>query len=69
MAHLIKLNVLDMQHDNSKTYIPTLVNLDSVITIESSHVHSILNMKWGTSGLKVKETIEEILKMSKDEQV
>ncbi len=28
MAHLIKLNQLDLNHDNTRTYIPILFNLD-----------------------------------------
>lgn len=56
-----------MQHDNSKTYIPTLVNLDSVITIEPSKIHSILYTKWNASGIRVKESLDEIFKLSKDE--
>ena len=36
MAHLIKLNQLDLNHDNTRTYIPILFNLDRAISMEPS---------------------------------
>ncbi len=36
MAHLIKLNQLDLNHDNTRTYVPILFNLDRAISMEPS---------------------------------
>jgi hypothetical protein len=67
MAHLIKLNQLDLNHDNTRDYIPILFNLDRVISMEpsSSGKHTVINTSQNGSGIRVKETIEEILKMSR----
>lgn len=71
MAHFIKLNVLDLGHDNNynttnRKYIPNLINLDMVTNIEPSVVHSLIFTKNGSrQPIRVRESIEEILKMSK----
>jgi hypothetical protein len=65
MAHLIKLNQLDLNHDNTRTYIPILFNLDRAISFESSPSgkHTVINTSQNIS-LRVKETLDEILKLS-----
>jgi len=48
MAHFIKLNVLDPSHDGNakqREYNPNLINLDMVINIEPSKVHSLIFIK------------------------
>jgi|TARA_S200002703_G_scaffold22849_1_gene19615 hypothetical protein len=70
MAHFIKLNQLDVGHaQGEKTYIPTLFNLDTIISIEPSsphlqNTHSIIQTRW-SNNIKVKETLDEILELSK----
>lgn len=69
MAHFIRLHQLDLTHENTSNYIPILFNLDTVVTIEPSisGKHSIITTRWSTnSGIKVKESLEEILALSKD---
>lgn len=67
MAHLIKVNALDLTHDNGKDYIPILINLDDVTSIEPSKVHTIIYTKNGTvAGIRVKETLDQILNLSKN---
>ena len=65
MAHLIKLNQLDLNHDNTRTYIPILFNLDRAISMESSPSgkHTVINTSQNIS-VRVKETLDEILKLS-----
>lgn len=70
MAHFIKLNVLDPGHgveDNTvnRKYNPTLINLDMVVTIEPSTIHSLIFMKGNQQPVRVKETLDEILELSK----
>ena len=66
MAHLIKLNVLDPSHDgNKRIYNPTLINLDMVINIEPSKVHSLVFTKNNQHPIRVKESLDEILTLSK----
>lgn len=66
MAHLIKVHALDLNHDNGRDYMPILVNLDNVTSIEPSKVHTIIYTKDGSpSGIRVKETLEQILNASK----
>jgi hypothetical protein len=71
MAHFIKLNVLDPGHDHTdntvnRKYIYNLINLDMVISIEPSVVHSLIFTKNNLQHpIRVKESLEEILKMSK----
>ena len=66
MAHLIKLNVLDPSHDGGKRVDnPTLINLDMVINIEPSKVHSLIFTKNNQQPIRVKESLDEILVLSK----
>jgi hypothetical protein len=68
MAHFVKLNQIDTEHDNSLTYIPILFNLDTIISIEPScgGKHSRITTRWTSgAGIRVKETLEEILELSK----
>ena len=66
MAHLIKLNQLDLNHDNTRTYIPILFNLDRAISMEPSPSgkHTVINTSHSGTILRVKETLDEILKLS-----
>jgi len=70
MAHFVKLNQLDVGHEqDEKNYIPTLFNLDTVISIEPSSphlkkTHSIIQTRW-SNNIKVKESLDEILELSK----
>lgn len=66
MAHLIKLNQLDLNHDNTRTYIPILFNLDRAISMEPSPSgnHTLINTSQNGSGIRVRETLDEILKLS-----
>ena len=69
MAHFVKLNQLDLTHDNGRNYTPVLFNLDTVISIEPSvsGKHSVINTRWtNNTGIRVKETLDEILSLSKD---
>lgn len=66
MAHLIKVHSLDLTHDNGRNYIPILINLDDVTSIEPSKIHTIIYTKNGSpTGIRVKETLEQILNASK----
>jgi hypothetical protein len=66
MAHLIKLNQLDLNHDNTRTYIPILFNLDMSTSMEPSvsGKHTVINTSHNGTGIRVKETLDEILKLS-----
>ena len=66
MAHLIKLNQLDLNHDNTRTYIPILFNLDRAISMESSPSgkHTAIITAHNGAGIRVKESLDEILKLS-----
>lgn len=69
MAHFIKLNLLDIDHSNNNQYIPVLFNLDTIISIEPSSpnkkkTHSIIQTRW-SNNIKVKESLDEILELSK----
>ena len=66
MAHLIKLNQLDLNHDNTRTYIPILFNLDRATSMEPSPSgkHTVINTSNNGPGIRVKETIDEILRLS-----
>ena len=70
MAHFIKLHQLDLNHDNSRTYTPILVNLDTVVSIEPSisNKHSLIITRWNNNGVRVKETLDEIYKLSNNKQ-
>jgi hypothetical protein len=68
MAHFIKLNVLDPSHDgntNNRKYIPNLINLDMIINIEPSVVHSLIFTKNNHQPIRVRESLDEILDLSK----
>jgi len=67
MAHLIKLNQLDLNHDNSRTYIPILFNLDRATSMEPSPsgMHTVINTTNNGPGIRVKESIDQIFKLSK----
>ena len=68
MAHLIKLNVLDPGHDGTaedRTYVPNLINLDMVITVEPSKIHTLIFTKSNQQPIRVRESLDEILKLSK----
>lgn len=69
MAHFVKLNQLDPFHDNSRNYTPVLFNLDTIVSIEPSPSgkHSVINTRWtSNTGVRVKETLDEILALSKN---
>lgn len=67
MAHLIKVHALDLTHDNGRDYIPILINLDDVTSIEPSKVHTIVYTKNGSpTGIRVKENLDQILNLSKN---
>lgn len=68
MAHFVKLHSLDLTHENDRNYIPILFNLDTIVSIEPSvsGKHSIITTRWATNnGIRVKETLDEILELSK----
>lgn len=68
MAHLIKLNVLDPSHDgnpNTRTYIPNLINLDMVVNMEPSKIHTLLFMKGNQQPIRIRESLDEVLHLSK----
>ena len=70
MAHFVKLNVLDPGHDDlvnqtNRQYNTQLINLDMVVNIEQSYVHSLIFTKNNTMHpIRVKENLDEILKLS-----
>jgi len=70
MAHFVKLNVFDPSHDeqdnkNNRKYITTLINLDLVMYIEPSRIHSLIFTKNSAAQpIRVKESLDEILKLS-----
>ena len=70
MAHFVKLNVLEPGHDDlvnqtNRQYNTQLINLDMVVNIEQSHVHSLIFTKNNTMHpIRVKENLDEILKLS-----
>ena len=65
MAHLIPLRALDVKHDNGKSYDTVLFNLDSVTSIEKSYVHSIVYTQNNPRGIRVMESLDEILELAK----
>ena len=66
MAHLIKVHALDLTHDNGKDYIPILINLDDVTSVEPSKVHTIVYTKNGSAtGIRIKENLDQILNLSR----
>lgn len=67
MAHLVKLNQADFTHNNSIEYLPVLFNLDTVISIEPyGKNHSVIYTTRNNVGVRVKESLEDILKLSKN---
>jgi hypothetical protein len=70
MAHFVKLSVLDPGHDdienqNNRKYNFQLINLDMVINVEQSKVHSLIFTKNNsTHPIRVKESLDEILSLS-----
>lgn len=69
MAHFVKLHQLDLSHDNGRNYLPILFNLDTVVSIEPSPSgkHSIITTRWTSqAGIRVKETLDDILALSRD---
>lgn len=72
MAHFVKLNVLDPGHDEimnktNRQYNLQLINLDMVVNIEQSDVHSLIFTKNNTTHpIRVKESLDQILKLSFD---
>jgi hypothetical protein len=67
MAHFIKLNVLDPSHDDNpkqREYNSNLINLDMVINIEPSKVHSLIFIKNRHEPIRVRESLDEILNLS-----
>lgn len=70
MAHLIKLYVADVEHNSTIKYKPALFNLDTVVQIEpdvSDGNHSIILTRWSNEGIKVKESLDEILELSNND--
>lgn len=67
MAHLIKLHRLDKTHEGGNAYGPVLYNLDTIVSMEPSPTkkHTILSTRWNPSGEMVKESLDEILELSK----
>lgn len=67
MAHLVKLHRMDKQHDGNNTYDPVLYNLDTIVSMEISPTgtHTILSTRWNPVGDMVKETLDEILTLSR----
>lgn len=70
MAHFVKLSVLDPGHDdlenqNNRKYNHQLINLDMVVNVEQSKVHSLIFTKNNQHHpIRVKESLDEILKLS-----
>jgi hypothetical protein len=71
MAHFVKLSVLDPGHDDlenttNRKYNSQLINLDMVINVEQSKVHSLIFTKNNTQHpIRVRESLDEILSVSK----
>ena len=59
MAHLVPLRALDVKHDNGKAYDTILFNLDNVISIEKSYIHSIIYTDHNPRGIRVMESLDE----------
>lgn len=62
MAHFIKLNQLDLNHDSTQTYTTILFNLDNAVSIVPSPRgnHSVIVTDYTGSIIRVKENLEEI---------
>jgi len=71
MAHFVKLNVLNPGHDDVKNqvdrkYNHQIINLDMVINVEQSRVHSLIFTKNNQHHpIRVRESLDEILALSR----
>ncbi len=71
MAHFVKLSVLDPGHDDlenqsNRKYNPQLINLDMVVNVEQSKVHSLIFTKNNQHHpIRVRECLDEILELSR----
>lgn len=71
MAHFVKLNVLDPGHDEAdnktnRKYLPQIINLDMVINVEQSKVHSLIFTKNNQHHpIRVRESLDEIIALSR----
>ena len=71
MAHFVKLNVLDPGHDEAdnqtnRKYLLQIINLDMVINVEQSKVHSLIFTKNNQHHpIRVKESLDEIIALSR----
>lgn len=67
MAHFIKLNVLKPGFEEviKKEYTQNLINLDQVSNIEQSRIHSLVFTEDSQRPIRVKESLDEILFLSK----
>jgi hypothetical protein len=71
MAHFVKLSVLDPGHDDlenqsNRKYNPQLINLDMVINVEQSKIHSLIFTKNNsTHPIRVRESLDEIIALSR----
>lgn len=71
MAHFVKLSVLDPGHDDlenqtDRKYNPQLINLDMVVNVEQSKIHSLIFTKNNQHHpIRVRESLDEILELSR----
>lgn len=67
MAHFIKLNVLKpgFEEIQEKEYTHNLINLDQVFNIKQSRIHSLIFTEHSQHPIRVKESLDEILNLSK----
>lgn len=67
MAHLIKLHRINKAHDGHNDYDPVIYNLDTIVSMEVSPKgqHTVLITRWAPAGEMVKESLDEILQLSK----
>lgn len=68
MAHFIKLNVLKPGYEEApkKEYTHNLINLDRVTNVEQSKIHSLIFTENSRNPIRVKESLDEILFLSKN---
>jgi len=70
MAHFVKISVLDLGHCDlenitNRKYNEQLINLDMVINVEQSKIHSLIFTKDNTQHpIRVKESLDQILRLS-----
>jgi hypothetical protein len=56
----------DMENTTNRKYNPQLINLDMVINVEQSKVHSLIFTKNNsTHPIRVKESLDEIISLSR----